>query len=189
MIQSISLWAGNIIVAVVIAGILEMMIIEGNNKKYIKAVFGLYIVFTIISPVIKNLWNADFKIDTDKILQGDKTYAVSSDSLDLDTDINKIYNSSLESDIKSRLIEKGYNTTFINIEIDDEKKTIEKIDLILQQNNLRVANVKPVESIGIQPINKTKKEPVNTIETEELKNYLSSIYDVDKQSINIKIET
>lgn len=52
MISNISSWAEQIIIAVIIATILEMVLPNGNSKKYIKTVIGVYILYTIISPVI-----------------------------------------------------------------------------------------------------------------------------------------
>ena len=48
MINWITNWAEAIIIAVVIATIIEMILPEGNCKKYIKVVIGVYILFTII---------------------------------------------------------------------------------------------------------------------------------------------
>ena len=52
MISSISSCAEQIIIAVIIATILEMILPKGNSKKYIKTVIGIYILYTIISPII-----------------------------------------------------------------------------------------------------------------------------------------
>ena len=52
MISSISSWAEQIIITVIIATILEMILPKGNSKKYIKTVIGIYILYTIISPII-----------------------------------------------------------------------------------------------------------------------------------------
>ncbi len=52
MISNISSWAEQIIIAVIISTIIEMIIPKGNSKKYIKTVIGIYILYTIISPVI-----------------------------------------------------------------------------------------------------------------------------------------
>lgn len=52
MISWFNSWAQGIILAVIIVTILEMIVPEGKNKKYIKIVMGVYITFTIISPII-----------------------------------------------------------------------------------------------------------------------------------------
>lgn len=49
MIDFLSNWAQGIIVAVIIATIIEMILPNGSSKKYVKVVVGIYILFTIIS--------------------------------------------------------------------------------------------------------------------------------------------
>ena len=41
--------------AVIIGAIIEMILPEGNSKKYVKIVIGVYVLFTIISPVISKI--------------------------------------------------------------------------------------------------------------------------------------
>ena len=53
MIKFINSWAQGIILAVIIATIIEIILPEGKNKKYVKTVIGVYILFTIIYPLIK----------------------------------------------------------------------------------------------------------------------------------------
>lgn len=52
MINNISSWAEQVIIAMIIATIIEMILPKGNSKKYIKMIIGIYILYTIISPVI-----------------------------------------------------------------------------------------------------------------------------------------
>lgn len=49
MINWISNWAQGIIVAVIIGTIIEMVLPEGNCKKYVKVVIGIYIIFNNFS--------------------------------------------------------------------------------------------------------------------------------------------
>ena len=50
---------------VIIGTIIEMIIPEGNNKKYVKTVIGIYIMFSIVSPIITRFTNkqVSFSID------------------------------------------------------------------------------------------------------------------------------
>ncbi len=52
MINSISSWAEQVILAVIIATVIEMILPKGNSKKYIKTVIGIYILYIIVSPII-----------------------------------------------------------------------------------------------------------------------------------------
>ena len=54
MINFISLWAEQIVLAVIVATIIEMILPQNKNKKYIQMVIGVYVLFNIISPIINN---------------------------------------------------------------------------------------------------------------------------------------
>ena len=139
MVEWISNWAESIIVAVIIATIIEMILPEGNSKKYIKVVIGVYVLFTIITPVINKLNGVDVQV---------------SDILDLDTYIEEaeasvkmqntiqdnnqssimgMYSSGLKDDMKAKIEAKGYIVNSVDINIaDDESYTIEGITLDLE---------------------------------------------------------
>ena len=46
-------WYENILVAVMISTLIEMLLPEGKSQKYIRVVIGIYIIFTILQPVLK----------------------------------------------------------------------------------------------------------------------------------------
>ena len=52
MIEWLKTWTNQIIVAVVIAVIFNLIIPNGKNKKYIKMIINLYILFILINPKI-----------------------------------------------------------------------------------------------------------------------------------------
>ena len=66
MISWFNSWAQGIILAVIIVTILEMIVPEGKNKKYIKIVMGVYITFTMISPIITKVTGNNFELDVSK---------------------------------------------------------------------------------------------------------------------------
>ena len=111
MIEWISTWAEQIVVAVIIASIIEMLLPNGNNKKYIKAIIGVYILFTIISPIIGKFVNIDLKdIDYEKYFKEVETQETISQSLTTNNEktMGEIYISNLKADMKNKLEEKGY---------------------------------------------------------------------------------
>ena len=54
MINFLSSWAEQVVLAVIIATIIELILPNSKNKKYVQMVIGVYVLFNIISPVIKN---------------------------------------------------------------------------------------------------------------------------------------
>lgn len=192
MINSITAWAKSIILAVIIATILEMILPEGNNKKYIKTIIGIYILFTIISPIISKLNGGNLQIDTSKYEEyfNMQNYTMASANI-IDSNLDTAYTSSLKTDIKQRLKEKGYEVKSLNIDIElkDEEKygTIKSLNLSLEkqpQNNV----INKIEKVEISISNeKTNKTTSNLSESDknEIKDYLSQTYSIDKKNINI----
>ena len=199
MIDFLSNWAQGIIVAVIIATIIEMILPNGSSKKYVKVVVGIYILFTIISPIITKISSNNFNIND--ILD---TKAYEEQMAKSDEDISKkieennnrtikdIYQSNLESDIKAKLKDKGYEVlnTYIQIR-DDENYTIEFISLSLDKNETEESN--QVRNIEIEEVNiqigetntQESDTSLGTSEKQEIAEYISSTYDIDIKNIEI----
>ena len=64
MIIKIRQWCEGIIIAVIISIIIEMIIPEGKNKKYIKVIIGVYIMFVSLTPILE-LLDYDFNFNKD----------------------------------------------------------------------------------------------------------------------------
>ena len=54
MIEFLSGWAKNLGVVIVIVSIFEMILPNNKTKKYVRMIFGIYIIFNIIAPFVKN---------------------------------------------------------------------------------------------------------------------------------------
>lgn len=194
-------WAQGIIVAVIITTIIELILPEGNHKKYIKMVMGVYILFTIVSPIITKITNQDFEFDESKYEEFFKnsTYEISSQSLEEENDnqIKDLYLNNIKSDVKQKLKEQGYIVEEIQIEADLESEEaygkIKKMNLQIKKGETKQ------EENKISPVNRIeigeKKEEENQIseneekigggEIQEIKTYLSTTYDVEKKQIKI----
>lgn len=139
MIEWITNWAQGIIIAVIIATIIEMILPNGSCKKYIKVVIGVYILFSIISPVISKITGKGFNISEELNLEEFYTEVDSKaiyNSLDKNNSNNimDIYVSNLKSDIISKLKNKGYETIECEVKIKNEETyEIEALNLNLKR--------------------------------------------------------
>lgn len=208
MVEWLNNWAQGIIVSVIIATIIEMILPNGSSKKYVKVVVGLYILFTIISPAIKKFTSKDFNVndllDTkayeEQMAKSDEEISKKIEENNNRT-IKDIYQSNLESDIKAKLKDKGYDvlSTYIQIR-DDENYTIEFISLSVdkeettqntensEKSNTGTIQINEVEEVNIQIGENTKKESNTTItssEKHEIAQYISSTYDISIDNIEI----
>ncbi len=194
MIEFLSSWAQGIIVAVIIATLIEMILPNSSSKKYVKVVIGMYILFTIVSPIIKKLGGKDINLNTINIEKYEQQISKSDNTIsrkfeDNNTrSIKDIYVSNLKADISAKLKEKGYEIDTSDIQIkDDENYTIEKITLKLikmeqkqEKNNEIVINTVEIGNTISQKDSKTLSD-----EKQEVKDYISETYDIDKKNINI----
>lgn len=131
MIIKIKQWCEGIIIAVVISIIIEMIIPDGKNKKYIKVIIGIYILFVSLSPVLEVL-QYDFKFD--EIL---KTNSIVEVSQNFDRNIKDVYISGIEDNLKSEIESLGYIVDKVNIYTDINYENIEKIELkIIEKDNI-----------------------------------------------------
>ena len=195
MIEFLSSWAQGIIVAVIIATLIEMILPNSSSKKYVKVVIGMYILFTIVSPIIKKLGGKDINLNTINIEKYEQQISKSDNTIsrkfeDNNTrSIKDIYVSNLKADISAKLKEKGYEIDTSDIQIKyDENYTIEKITLKLikmeqkqEKNNEIVINTVEIGNTISQKDSKTLSDD----DKQEVKDYISETYDIDKKNINI----
>lgn len=217
MVNWLSNWAEAIIIAVIIATIIEMILPEGSSKKYIKVVIGVYILFTIVSPVItqftgKSLAVSDF-LDLDSYINEVKEKETTQNLLQENNaaSIKEIYVGNLKADIQNKLKGKGYTVTTIFLEVgDDENYTLHKISLSIIKDedkeednteesfNTIVNSIEVVNEISIsvsniqhtqESTNIIEKEKMKTnltsSEKEKIKEYLSSVYEINEKNIVI----
>lgn len=190
MIEWVTSWAQGIIIAVIIATIIEMILPDGNCKKYIKVVIGVYILFSIISPVITKITGKDFNISEEFNL--DKFYA-EADSKSIYNELNSnnsnnimdIYITNLKADITAKLKNKGYEVIDCNIEIKDEETyEISSLNLSLKKINENDNNKNESSNNNINKVEKVEEINEISINIEE-----NNKEDNEKDSTNTSSST
>lgn len=163
---------------------------------------GIYILFTIISPIINKLSGGN--VNFNEILNSSKYEEVFNKS-DIKTaktiesnnsrTVKDIYIQNLQNDIKIKVKQKGYNASNVYIKAkDDNNYTIEEIQLDIEQtksnnndNNVTVVNNIQIEIDDLKN-NKTSEEKDNNItkqQKNELKKYLADTYNLNENTIFI----
>lgn len=215
MVSFISSWAQQIIFAVIIGTILQMLLPDGKNKKYIKIIIGVYVLFAIISPVIGK--NIDLNLDEFNLSLDNTTTSLDETNQD---EITNLYTANLKQDVISKLSNKGYGCENVELQTNEnyevEKITITGIYELKEEensdnkeestndnesegsknndiNNLQ-SNIAKVNSVVINEVqigekeNSIKEQVVKGIPTSEeknLKEYLSETYNVKEKNITI----
>ncbi len=199
MISWLNGWVQGIIVAVIIATIIELLLPQGAIKKYIKVVIGVYILFTIISPIISKFKGEKYY---ENVISETSKYA-----LEIENSNNKvakemedsssktikdIFTQNLEEDIKNKLKVKEYRVTKLSIKVKgDEQYDIEKINLSVSK--LKKENTEKTNTIEItinevnigNSITEVTSGEVSEKDKTELKKFLQETYGIKSESIII----
>ncbi len=205
MINFLSNWIEGIAIAVIIASIFEMLLPDGNIKKYIKVILGVYIVFNIISPIAYSKAINGFDISKE-ITKYTENINTTKDEYSMDYKLNKIYEDTFEKEV-IKIVEKegfivnkcevkgNFNAEEKNVGISkilielDSQKTIKKYKEE-SDNSIKIDNINEIEKVEINIANKLEKaknEEVDSKDIDTLKKYLSKHYEIDKSVFDIHI--
>lgn len=208
MVKFLGNWIEGIAIAVIIASIFEMILPNGNLKKYIKVVLGIYIVFNIISPFVDSNALYSFNI-SDTIDEYTNNVTSSSTSVggssSTNVDIEKIYLDTLESEIIETVESQGYTVNSCNVDavFDTSKNAgIKNINIVIAEfysdnieessnDNTEIEEVEEIEKVEINIGEKsntssTSQKRVTQSNIIQLKKYLSEHYEIDRGIINIQ---
>lgn len=196
MINWLRSWSNQVIVAVIIATIIEMILPEGNNKKYIKMIIGVYVLFTIIQPVITKLTGNEINFNDFNYSKYFKDTAQVSSSTEQFEDTNsklikQTYIDSIKRDIKQKIELKGFKLLNCELDITQDENLLKNIELNLEKikkdENKNLNNKIQVNEVNIPKniVSENKKETISDKDKEELKKYLSEEYKIDVNNIKI----
>lgn len=191
----ISGWIQGIIIAVIIGTIIEMLLPDGNCKKYVKVVIGVYIFFSIVSPVITKVTGNEFRVsdiyDINTYIEVSAKSSQENIENSQQNQIKQVYITNLKNDMKQKIQEKGYSVKSLTLEIsNDEQYTLKKIFAqVSKRKNEENNEAKGVNEINITVGNTTESQEedisISTKEQNDLKAYLSGIYNLEEKNINI----
>ena len=191
MVDFLNTWSQRIIVVVVICTIIEMILPEGRNKNYIKTVAGIYVVFTIVGPIISKI-NIKENLNLEKYLKFPNSNVIETNvNIDNNKYIEEVYKEKLKTDLKAKINALGYTVESIDIKIETEKEETYgsilnlklKITKKQEENKKNIIQIEPVK-IGKEKNN--GKQEISSEEAENIKSYIGEIYCIDKEKISVE---
>ena len=195
--EQISVWARSIVISVILAIMIEMILPENNSKKYIKIIVGIFIVYSIISPIFEFFSS----ISVDRLIdKGEAAIEVSSSSMNsgenksdyTENAIRNLYSQNLENEISNTLRNNGYLSEKIELRIaSDETYNINQINIKIKE---KVENkngddkqaqsiVETVKQIVINKNGKSNCEVISENDKSNIKKIIHSSFGVDEKNI------
>ena len=164
MINFLSSWAEQIVLAVIIATLFELILPKNKNKKYIQMVIGVYVLFNIISPILETeqVFSFDeYNIEKDNVVSGEVL-----DQKSMDERIEKIYLDELEDTVITKFEKQGFKVKkcTIDAELDSSRK-----------------------NAGIHLITVKLETTENSEQIDEIKKDIATEFEIEEDKININI--
>ena len=175
IIEWISNWVGGIIIAVIIGTIIEMLLPEGNSKKYIKVVIGIYVIFTIVSPLVNIFIGKEIEVpdvlDLNKYVEKEVKATNIQNIIQSDNtnNIKSIYIEGIKGDMKEKIKTKGYNTNSIDVDISDDDN-YKIVSVILNITKIQDESENVIQKNEIEPVKNVNKIEINIGEEENSEN-------------------
>ncbi len=216
MIEFISSWAKSLGVTIILVSIIEMLLPNNKTKKYIRVILGIFVLFNIISPFIKNkeqlniieeINSADlekYSSKYDDYKSNDNNNNKDNNNLNqtsMDKRITELYKQELERSIKNKIEEIGYEVESCKVEAEiiDNETGINKVKVKIgnkkeeNNNGNNEDNEKTTEEKVVEEIDKIKKvDRIGTInifksEEENTENEKNNTEEDKESSDNNKI--
>lgn len=212
-----------------------MILPEGNSKKYIKVVIGVYVLFTIVSPVITKVSGKEIKVsdilDLNEYIEEMYEASKMQNYIEIENEGNimNIYVDGIKEDMKAKIEAKGYRVNNIEIGITDyETYSIQEVILDIENkeiNNMytdnrentqtgkninseseieKIDKVNEIDKVKIDISNEKgndngndtnesveenssdrEKNELNITQKQELKEYISSVYEINENNVTI----
>lgn len=164
MINFLSSWVEQIVLAVIIATLFELILPKNKNKKYIQMVIGVYVLFNIISPILETeqVFSFDeYNIEKDNVVSGEVL-----DQKSMDERIEKIYLDELEDTVITKFEKQGFKVKkcTIDAELDSSKK-----------------------NAGIHLITVKLETTENSEQIKDIKKDIATEFEIEEDKININI--
>lgn len=119
-------------VCIFVALIIEMLVPNGNIKKYVRVVIGIYIIFVILNPIISNLDT----FDPNKILYAPENYSFEN-TTGSEEKIASVYGKAIEAEIK----ENCSGIENVRVTFSKDLENIESIEIVASSET-NVSNIK-----------------------------------------------
>ena len=172
MVECISTWAKNIAIAVIISTLIMMILPDNKNKKYIKVIVGIYILFCVISPVSSKVINIDDYDIGNYVKVNDET----NQNKNYISTVNEEFENKMIENIKEELKNIGFKSDNVSIKFDKDYNLIE----------IKISNVKKYKEINkIEITTKDNNEKISGLEEQKIKEIFSKKYSIDKNKIFI----
>lgn len=179
MLDFLVSWAEQLIITLIIIVIIEMILPqESSYRKYIKVILGVFLIYTIISPILSNkLNNIEF---TQILAVENQTTQNVTNSINYDKQIKETYAGKLEENMAEFLKQNGYELIKFDTNLDYTNGQIEILKM-----DLSVKKINSGKTVVIDKVKIKQDEKIDSHELDEIKEKIANYYDIEVSKISV----
>lgn len=207
MINALTSWAKAIVMAIIIVSILEMLLPNNKTKKYIKMVMGLFILYNIISPFIKDKNALKFEEADLQTFTSSEMKSIEVNQESMDRRLEELYIQQIEKDITKKLEKKGYKVKSCKVQAkisnDEDTTGITKIKLKIEKGEKQesedekqdeeienklittIQSIKKVDTRISKAENMVGDALLEKVDIQNIKQFLIKEYEVNEKCLEI----
>ena len=207
MINALTSWAKAIVMAIIIVSILEMLLPNNKTKKYIKMVMGLFILYNIISPFIKDKNALKFEEADLQTFTSSEIKSIEVNQESMDRRLEELYIQQIEKDITKKLEKKGYKVKSCKVQAkisnDEDTTGITKIKLKIEKGEKQesedekqdeeienklittIQSIKKVDTRISKAENMVGDALLEKVDIQNIKQFLIKEYEVNEKCLEI----
>ena len=207
MINSLTSWAKAIVMAIIVVSILEMLLPNNKTKKYVKMIMGLFILYNIISPFIKDKNALKFENDELQAFSTTSTQKIEVNQESMDRRLEELYIQQIEKDITKKLEKKGYIVKSCKVQAkisnDEDTTGITKIKLKIEKGEVKedgknkqdeeienklittIQSIKKVDTKIAKAENTMGEVLLEKVDIQNIKQFLIKEYEVNEKCLEI----
>ena len=207
MINSLTTWAKAIVMSIIVVSILEILLPNNKTKKYVKMVMGLFILYNIISPFIKDKNVLKFEEEDLQSFSSNSTQKIEVNQESMDRRLEELYIQQIEKDITKKLEKKGYIVKSCKVQAkiskDEENTGITKIKLKIEKGEIKeneedkqdeeiedklistIQSIKKVDTKILKSENDIGDALLEKVDIQNIKQFLIKEYEVNERCLEI----
>ena len=205
MINNLTEYVKSIAVFLLFISFISIIVPESKYKNYINLVMGLILIFIMLTPIFKIIYNGDANINnmvTSMEVEINRAIAEREQNIyegNKKELIIETYKNNLNNQFKQLVESRGFNVNDVYIEINNSEENFGQIlsisaELNLEKNKSSNKSIKIINVERISINNNSKNINTNSQIIEEsdeiknLKSYISGFYNLSLDNIYIKVK-
>jgi len=181
MIEKISSYVSSIVALILAITMIELLLPDTRNKKYVMFASSLIIVLSVVNPILK-VFGSEINVnkEIEKIQKEMKTYENTSvTKYQLEENVYNAYVENLKNNMRARLEDIGYRVLQTEIQVDKATYEPKQIEMLIEYKD---GDIQPVV---IDVFGFTETEKIFEADAVKIKEILSEEYGIEKEKIQI----